>query len=38
MPTRVVAAPGGDIRDPETALELRACDVVFGCVDRVGHA
>lgn len=34
LPTHVVVAPGGDIRDPETALELRACDVVFGCVDR----
>ncbi|MDT5272783.1 MAG: hypothetical protein QOH49_4969 [Acidobacteriota bacterium] len=34
LPTRVIAAPGGDIRDPETALELRACDIVFGCVDR----
>jgi molybdopterin/thiamine biosynthesis adenylyltransferase len=34
MPTRVIAVPGGDIRDPETALELRGCDAVFGCVDR----
>jgi len=34
LPTRVVVVPGGDIRDSETALELRACDVVFGCIDR----
>ena len=34
LPTRVIVAPGGDIRNPETASELRACDVLFGCIDR----
>jgi ThiF family len=34
LPTRVIVVPGGDIRDAETALELRACDLVFGCIDR----
>ena len=34
LPTRVTTALGGDIRDSKTALELRACDVVLGCIDR----
>jgi hypothetical protein len=34
LPTRITVVPGGDIRDAETALELRGCDFVFGCIDR----
>jgi len=34
LPTVVTAVLGGDIRDPETALELRGCDIIIGCVDR----
>lgn len=34
LPTKIVAAPLGDIRQRATALDLRGCDVLFGCVDR----
>lgn len=34
LPTRITVVPGGDIRDAETALELRGCDLLFGCIDR----
>ena len=34
LPTRITVVPGGDIRDARTALELRGCDLLFGCIDR----
>ena len=34
LPTRVISVPGGDIRNEEVARELRACDMLLGCVDR----
>lgn len=33
MPTRVIVIDGGDVRWEECALELRGCDLIFGCVD-----
>jgi molybdopterin/thiamine biosynthesis adenylyltransferase len=32
--TKVTVIPGGDIRDPDVAAELRGCDLLVGCVDR----
>lgn len=34
LPTKVTVVPGGDIRDPAVADELRGCDLLVGCVDR----
>lgn len=34
LPTKVTVVPGGDIRDPNVADELRGCDLLIGCVDR----
>lgn len=34
LPTKIVATPLGDIRQQTAALDLRGCDVLFGCVDR----
>jgi hypothetical protein len=34
LSTTVTIIPGGDIRDPEVAAELRGCDLLVGCVDR----
>jgi hypothetical protein len=34
LPSRVTVVRGGDIRRKDVALELRCCDVVFGCIDR----
>ena len=31
---KVTVVPGGDIRDPAVAAELRSCDLLIGCVDR----
>lgn len=33
MPTRIIVIEGGDVRREECALELRGCDLIFGCVD-----
>jgi len=32
--TKATVVPGGDIRDPAVAAELRSCDLLVGCVDR----
>lgn len=32
--TKITVVPGGDIRDPAVAAELRNCDLIIGCVDR----
>lgn len=34
LPTRVTVIETGDVRREEVALELRGCDLVFGCIDR----
>jgi len=34
LPSRLTAAPGGDVRNAETASQLAGCDLIVGCVDR----
>lgn len=34
LPTHIIPLPDGDIRKKATALELRSCDLIFGCIDR----
>jgi len=34
MPTRVTVVETGDLRREDVALELRGCDLIFGCIDR----
>jgi hypothetical protein len=34
LPSRLTAAPGGDVRNAETASYLAGCDLIVGCVDR----
>ncbi len=34
LQTRVTVIETGDVRREEVALELRGCDLIFGCIDR----
>lgn len=34
LPTRVTVVETGDVRREEAALELRGCDLIFGCIDK----
>ncbi|HYX27297.1 MAG TPA: ThiF family adenylyltransferase [Pyrinomonadaceae bacterium] len=33
LPTKITIIEGGDITEERVALELRGCDLIFGCVD-----
>ena len=33
LPTRITIIEGGDVTQEKVALELRGCDLIFGCVD-----
>jgi hypothetical protein len=34
MPTRVTVIELGDVRHKDVAMELRGCDLIFGCIDK----
>lgn len=34
LPTQIIPVPDGDIRKKAIALDLRSCDLLFGCIDR----
>jgi hypothetical protein len=34
LPTRVTVIEPGDVRREEVAIDLRGCDLIFGCVDK----